>query len=262
VTRRRREALYPLGVVVALLVAWQLWVSVGGVKEYVWPPLPDVLSELFSSSELLTGAGHTLVLIAAGFGLATLLGLLLAALTITIRAFEVGMLPLVISSQFVPLVAFAPLFVVWWGFGIVPKLAIVTLFGYFPVLITALTGLRSVETEKLYLVATMGAGRIRTFWRVQLPSALPSLFAGLRIAITSCVIGAVIAEFIVGSDGLGYLILQAQGTGDAVVLVAGVIYLGVIGAVTFGLVALAERLGLPWETARRAATHPAHDEDE
>lgn len=254
---RRAEVLYPVCLVVAALAGWHLWVSQGDVPEYLWPSLPDVVRTLADSGTLRSAAADTSTLVVVGFLLAVAMGLAFAVLTVSLRWFEVAIFPLIVSTQFVPLIALAPLFIVWWGFGITPKVVIVTLFGYFAVLITTLTGLRSIEDEKIYLVRTMGANRLEEIWKIRLPQALPNVFAGLKITVTSCVIGAVVAEFTLGSSGLGFVILRAQGIGDSVTLVAGIIYLAVIGALAFATVGLAERLLLPWHAAQRGRTMSA-----
>lgn len=255
--RRRLELLYPIGLVGGLVLAWHLWVTVGDAPPYLWPSLPDVVRLVVHSSELHQGAVDTIVLILAGFAIAVAVGLAIASLTATVRAFELGIFPILVATQFVPLIALTPLFIVWWGFEMTPKLVVITLFGYFPIVVTALTGLRSLEPEKVYLARSMGASPVDAFRRLRFPNALPAVFAGLRITWTSSVIGAVVSEFIVGSSGLGYVILRAQGVGDSATLVAGVVYLAVIGAVGFWLVTLAERLTVPWHASHRTTVASA-----
>ena len=254
---RSLDFLYPLLTLVAAIVAWQVWVTVRDVPEYQFPTPRQVADVLFNSRELLVSAQETLGLIAYGFLLAVGVGLVLALLTALVRPFEIGFFPIIVSLQFVPLIALTPLFVIWLGFDEAPKLVIIMLFGYFAVLITTLTGLRSVEVEKIYLARSMGAGGLQTLLKIRIPTALPHMFAGIKIAVTSCVIGAVIAEFFVGSSGLGYQILRAQGAGDSATLIAAVVYLAVIGALAFGLVAVVERLVLPWHAAQRAQARKA-----
>lgn len=244
--------MYPLLTVVAAIGAWQLWVTVRDVPQYQFPTPRQVFDVVFNSSELLTAAQETIMLIVLGFLFAVALGLALALLTALIRPFEVAFFPLIVSTQFVPLIALTPLFVIWLGFDAAPKLLIITLFGYFAVVVTTLAGLRSVEIEKIYLARSMGADAMQTLTRIRIPTALPSLFAGVKIAVTACVIGAVIAEFFVGSNGLGFIIMRSQGIGDSQTLIAAVVYLAVIGGVAFGLVSLLERIVLPWHVAQRA----------
>lgn len=255
--RRRLEILYPLGLVGAVIVAWHLWVTVGDAPPYLWPSLGDVGRLVIHSSEIHQGALDTVMLILAGFAIAVTVGLVIAALTATVKLFELGIFPILVATQFVPLIALTPLFIVWWGFENTPKLVVITLFGYFPIVVTTLTGLRSLEAEKIYLARSMGASTVDLFRMLRLPNALPALFAGLRITWTSAVIGAVVGEFIVGSSGLGYVILKAQGIGDSATLIAGVVVLAVIGAVGFWLVTVIERLLLPWHASHRTTVASA-----
>jgi NitT/TauT family transport system permease protein len=254
---RNLELVYPILLLVAAVGGWQLWVSVADVPEYQFPRPTEVWDVLIHSPDLPSAAAETILLIVFGFLLAVGLGLLLAMLTAGLRPFEIGFFPIIVSTQFVPLIALTPLFVIWLGFGSWPKLVVIMLFGYFSVLITALTGLRSVEQEKLYLARSMGAGRVQALTRIRLPGALPHVFGGIKIAVTSCVIGAVIAEFFIGSDGLGFQILRAQGNGDSKTLIAAVVYLAGIGAVAFLIVSVLERLALPWYVAQRTRQRPA-----
>lgn len=251
---RTLELLYPLAVVIAGLVSWQLWVSLGDVPQYLFPSISQVADKLVHSGELRHASWDTISLVLYGFALAVGLGVTLAGLTVSLRPFEIGVYPILISTQFVPLIALAPLFIVWFGFGKTPQLLIICLFGYFSIFISTLTGLRAIQVERLYLARAMGAGRLNTFLKIRLPGALPQVFAGLKIGITSAVIGAVVAEFTVGSQGVGEVILRAVGFGDSVTLIAGVVYLGVIGALGFAAVSLLERIAIPWHSARRAGT--------
>jgi NitT/TauT family transport system permease protein len=259
--RRRRRALtepiYPAALLATALVAWWLWVNVYDAPTYLWPSLSDVGRLLLDSSEMRSASLATIELILVGFLVAFVVAIAIAGVTASVRLFELGIFPLLVASQFVPLIALAPLFVVWWGFGETPKLVVVILFGYFPLVVTALTGLRSLEVEKTYLARSMGASGLRTFLQLRLPQSLPSVFAGLKITWTSCVIGAVVGEFIVGSSGLGYLILRAQGIGDSATVVAGVVYLSAIGAIGYILISVAERALLPWHASRRSTAAAA-----
>ena len=246
------EVIAPFCVIVALLVGWQLWVSVGHVPEYLWPTIPEVWDKLIHSGELLSSAWATLKLILTGLFFAILLGIALAGLVISVKPVEIGFYPIVVSTQFVPLIALAPLFVIWFGFGDTPQILIIMLFSYFPIFVSTLAGLRMIETEKMFLARATGAGRLRTFVSIRFPQALPQVFAGLKIGCTSAVIGAVVAEFTIGSRGIGAIILRATGFGDSTTLVAGVIYLGLLGAVLYSGVSVAERLAIPWSAAQRA----------
>jgi NitT/TauT family transport system permease protein len=251
------EFLYPLGTVIALLVGWYLWVSVGHVPEYLFPSISEVWHKLLSSHELLQSAWDTIQIILRGYLFAVVLGIGLAALVVSVRPFEIGVYPIIISTQFVPLVALAPLFVIWFGFGDTSQMAIITLFSYFPIFMSTLAGLRMLQLEKTYLARAAGAGSARTFFSIRLPNALPQTFVGLKIGITSAVIGAVVAEFTIGSRGLGSIIIRSTGYGDSTTLVAGVLYLGLIGGLLFGGVGLVERFVIPWYFAMRKSAQRA-----
>lgn len=251
------EFLYPLGVVVALLIGWQLWVSVGHVPEYLWPSIPEVWHKILGSHALLQSAWETIQIILRGYLFAVVLGIGLAALVVSLRPLEIGVYPIIISTQFVPLIALAPMFVVWFGFGDTPQVVIIMLFSYFPIFMSTLAGLRTLQVEKTYLARTMGASNTRMFLSLRLPNALPQVFVGLKIGITSAVIGAVVAQFTIGSRGLGSIIVRATGFGDSTTVVAGVLYLGLIGAVLFGSVGLVERIVIPWYFLQRKSAQSA-----
>src|SRR5262249_32168356 len=141
---------------------------------------------------LLKHSGVTALEIALGFGLSVAIGVPLALLLFAIPAMDRALSPLLISSQAVPKVAVAPLFLVWFGFGLLPKVLIAFLVAFFPVVINTAMGLAAVEIEKIHLARSMGLGRLATFWKIRLPSALPSIFAGFKISITLAVVGAVV----------------------------------------------------------------------
>ena len=140
----------------------------------------------------------------------------------------------------------------WFGFGLLPKVLIAFLIAFFPVVISTAVGLASIEQEKIHLARSMGLGATATFFKIRLPNALPSIFAGLKISITLAVVGAVVGEFVGGDAGLGYLLMVANGSMDTPLLFAGLIALTILGVVLYALVELAEYLAIP----RRAATRP------
>jgi NitT/TauT family transport system permease protein len=151
----------------------------------------------------------------------------------------------------VPKIAIAPLFVVWLGFGFTPKVLVAVLIAFFPVVISTVTGLKSVDSEMLELAATMGGGPLKTFVKIRFPASLPHLFAGLKVAVTLAVTGAVVGEFVGANEGLGFVILQANGNLDTPMLFAGLIVMSVIGVVLFMLLEFGDRIVLPWHVSRR-----------
>jgi NitT/TauT family transport system permease protein len=251
--RRGLRALAPILTFAVILVIWEIVVRVGDVPVYQVPPISDVLQAMVSEASLLMPAAWVTVQeILLGFAASIVIGVPLALLIVTFKPLERTIYPLLVASQVVPKVAIAPLFIVWFGFGIFPKVLLVFLIAFFPVVIDSAVGLKSLETEKLYLARSMGANAFQTFTRLRLPNALPSIFAGVKLSATLAVIGAVVAEFVGADAGLGFVIQQANGNLDTVLLFAGIGYLTLIGVLMFAAVDLLERVMLPWHVSQRS----------
>jgi NitT/TauT family transport system permease protein len=154
--------------------------------------------------------------------------------------------PILVATQAVPKVAVAPLFLVWFGFGETPKFAMAALIAVFPIIIDTAVGLRAIDPDMIRLAKSMRAGSLKTFWKVRLPIALPNIFAGLKMAMTFAVIGAVVGEFVAGTSGLGYLIQSATGNMQTTVAFASIVLLSLIGIALFYIVEAFERIFLPW----------------
>ena len=165
------------------------------------------------------------------------------------------MYPLLVGSQAVPIAVIAPLLVVWWGFGITPKLVIIALVSFFPVVVTTLDALAAVDPDHLKLLRTLDASRWQLFRYLEAPAALPGLLSGAKIAVAVAVIGAVLAEQAGSSDGLGHLLLQAIPQLETPRAYAAVVLLSALALLLFGALTLAERLAVPWapRTKRRNA---------
>ncbi|WP_235432120.1 ABC transporter permease [Nocardiopsis sp. RV163] len=186
-----------------------------------------------------------------GFVIASLVGLVVAVLMVYSPTVERTFYPLVLFAQVIPKIAIAPLFVVWLGFGASPKIFVAVLMAFFPVVISGISGLRSVDPELLELTSTMGASRIKTFWKVRFPAALPELLSGLKVAATLAVTGAVVGEFVGANSGLGYVILQANGNIDTAMLFAALFIMSALGVLLFAVIQVAEMLLIPWHASRR-----------
>lgn len=186
-----------------------------------------------------------------GFALAVLIGVLAAVLMVYSATVERTLYPILLFAQVIPKIAIAPLFVVWLGFGMAPKIVVAVLIAFFPVVISMVTGLKAVDPEMLELSATMGASPLAAFTKIRLPASLPHLFSGLKVAVTLAVTGAVVGEFVGANEGLGYVILQANGNLDTPMLFAGLLVMSAIGVVLFVVVEVAEKLLLPWHASRR-----------
>jgi NitT/TauT family transport system permease protein len=243
---RIRNLLYPLGVVLAVLVVWEGATRALGVPAFLLPPPSAIAVSFVANASLLLFHGWiTTAEILLGFALSIVVGIPLALAIFLWPAFSRSILPLLVSSQAMPKVAVAPLFLVWFGFGLLPKVLIAFLIAFFPVVINTAVGLASIEPEKIYLARSMGFGAAATFFKIRLPNALPAIFGGLKISITLAVVGAVVGEFVGGDAGLGYLLMVANGSMDTQLLFAGIVALTVLGVVLFVLIELAEHLAIP-----------------
>jgi NitT/TauT family transport system permease protein len=189
-----------------------------------------------------------------GFVLASLLGLGTAILIVYSSTMEKTLYPIVLFAQVIPKIAIAPLLVVWFGTGLGPKIILAVLIAFFPVVVSGVAGLRSTDPELLDLSATMGASKWQTFRKIRFPNSLPHLMAGLKVAVTLAVVGAVVGEFVGASEGLGYVLLLANGNLDAPLLFADLILMSLIGILLFVLIEMAEALLIPWHASRRSGT--------
>lgn len=249
----RAEHVQPVIAVLGALVVWQIFVMALRIQSYILPPPTEVAREMVVQWQyLLRHAGVTTYEVVLGFVLSVAVGLPCAVAIVYSRLLENTAYPLLVSSQAIPKIAIAPLFVVWFGFGLEPKILVAVLVSFFPIVIDTALGLRSVEPEMLHLARSMGTSSLQTFLKISFPSALPSVFSGLKIAITLAVVGAVVGEFIGSDQGLGYVLLIANGNLDTKLLFAATVVLSIIGIVMFLLVHLAEKWALPWHVSQRA----------
>jgi NitT/TauT family transport system permease protein len=235
----------PAILVLVVLLLWEAGTRAFGVAQFLLPPPSLILLSLITHAKLLlANTWITAAEIAAGFMLSIVIGVPLSLAIFLWPPFSRSVFPLLVSSQAMPKVAIAPLLLVWFGFGIVPKVLIAFLIAFFPVVINTVVGLASIEREKIYLARSMGLSAGATFVKIRLPSALPSIFAGLKISITLAVVGAVVGEFVGGDSGLGYVLMVANGSMDTALLFADLLVLTLLGVILFMLVELAERLSI------------------
>jgi NitT/TauT family transport system permease protein len=218
-------------------------------------PRPSQVWEKFTTdgTYLIQNGAVTLYETVIGFILASLLGIGTAILIVYSPTAEKTLYPIVLFAQVIPKVAIAPLLIAWFGAGAQsPKIILAVLIAFFPVVISGVAGLRSIDPELLDLSATMGAGRWQTFRKIRFPNALPHLMAGEKVAVTLAVVGAVVGEFVGASEGLGYVLLVANGQLDSAMLFASLILMSIIGIVLFILIEVAEAFLVPWHASRRA----------
>jgi putative hydroxymethylpyrimidine transport system permease protein len=235
-------------VLVLLIGAWEAYVDLGGVNPIILPAPHAVAKALYTDRSLLWSnflitAEEVLlgILVAAvaAFGCAV-------ALHFSRRTLRPAVYPLLIASQTIPIPILAPLFVLWLGFGILPKLLIIALVSFFSIVVTTLAGLAAVDPELIKLMRTFDASRPRIFRHVELPAALPGLFTGAKLAVVFAVIGAVFGESAGSTGGLGYLFQQAIPQLLTARAYAAVVILSAFAIVLFALLTVAERLTLPW----------------
>jgi len=242
-----RRWLAPALMVALALAVWEVWVRLAGTPRWFLPP-PSVIAGTIVTDRalLLHHARVTLTEVVLGFALALVTGVLVATLIDASRTLERAIYPLVVASQTVPIPALAPLLLIWFGYGLLPKVLVVALIAFFPVAVNTVDGLRATDRELLRLLRTLGAGRWTRFRLAKLPAALPFLFSGARVAIAVSVIGAVFGELVGASDGLGYLMTRAAADFLTARVFAAIVVLAAMGIGLFSLVAIAERLLLPW----------------
>jgi ABC-type nitrate/sulfonate/bicarbonate transport system permease component len=237
----------PLVVAVAFIGGWELYVVLSGINEILLPAPTRVASTLWSNrSTLATDAWVTIKEIVLGYLLAVVFGVGLAILVHSSRAIERALYPWLVVSQMVPIPAIAPIFVLWTGFDIRPKLMVITLVCFFPIVVNTIDGLRAVEPELLNLLRTLGASQLQRFRMARVPAALPFVFSGLKVSAAFSVLGAVFGEWVGANNGLGYEILVLNNQSATADMFGVIVLLSVIGIAMFMLVAAAERLVLPW----------------
>ncbi len=261
--RRRSLALTigaPLGFAVVVLTLWQLVASVSGIAESSLPKPTQVADALWTNRTLLVeNAWVTIQEIVLGFAVAIVLGIALAVLIHSSKLAERAVYPWLVISQMIPIVALAPIIVIWTGFDLRPKVIVIALVSFFPIAVNTIDGLKAADPNLLNLLRTLRAGRRQRFRIAEFPAALPFVFSGLKVAAAFAVVGAVFAEWVGSSEGLGHLILVLNNQTATAELFATIAVLAMIGIVLFAIVSLVERLMLPWyyEERRPSAERPA-----
>jgi ABC-type nitrate/sulfonate/bicarbonate transport system permease component len=229
------------------VLAWQGVASLPGVDNLLLAsPVETVKALGDDASLLLDNARVTLLEIFLGLGVSLVLGAGAAIVMHLVRPLRDATYPLLIASQAIPIVTIAPLLVLAFDYGIGPKVAMVALVCFFPITVSLIDGLRGTAPELLKLMRSLGASRLQTLWKVELPSALPQLFSGLRLAATVSVVGAVFGEWAGAENGLGRLVLLATQQVETPRAYAGILVLALIAIALFAAVSLAERALVPW----------------
>ncbi len=238
----------------AILVAWQIGAAATDMPQYILPT-PLAIASVMDQKAAFLARNFLVTVEEFGLGLSAsiVFGIALGAATAKSRLFAETIYPALIASQSVPKLALAPLFTVWFGFGLLPKVLIAFLIAFFPITVNTAAGLLSVDPDTLVMARSIGLSAVQRFVKVELPSALPALFAGFKVGTTFAVVGAVVGEFLGADAGLGRVTLTAGATLDTALLFAALTVLAILGLSSFAVIAIAERLIIPW--------HAAADED-
>ncbi len=244
----------PVVLVAILLAAWELYARTSGVSPFVLPAPSQVVGALLDPrSDAIRHTIPTVIETAVGFSVsivaATLVAVALDRFDLARRAVE----PLLVGSQTIPIIAIAPLIVVWFGFELVPKVLVVVLVTFFPITIALLDGFASTAAEAEELMRSLGASPGETFRKVRWPSGLPGFFTGLRISATYAVIAAVIGEYVGATEGIGIWMQLSQRLFRVDLVFAAILVTAILSIALYGLVVLVERATIPWWRASRAA---------
>jgi NitT/TauT family transport system permease protein len=248
----RADWFKPLIFLVLLVVIWDLAIRIFRIPPYQVPAPKDVIITLWQEwPQLLSQAWPTTVATIWGFLLSAAFGIPVAMLIAGSRTVESYVYPLLVFSQSIPKIAIAPLLVVWFGFGMMPKVLSAFLLGFFPVVVSAVQGFKSVEPDMLDLARAMEASGLQVFRMVRFPYALPSIFAGLKVSITLAVVGAVVGEFVGSNSGIGFVLQRSIGTFEMPTMFAALIILALIGVILFWILDVIERFAIPWHASQR-----------
>lgn len=242
----------PIIIVAVLLIVWEIAVAVSGLRPQVLPTPSRVVRE--GTEQLPTIAKHawaTLQVTLIGFAFSLVVAWVLAVAIDFWTWLRRGLLPLLVASQTIPIIAIAPLMIIWFGFGLMPKVLVVGLVTFFPIVVGLIEGFSKADREASNLLRSMGAGRVKEFWYVRLPSALPSFFTALRISITYAVVGAIFAEYVGAQEGLGIYMAMQKNTFRTDLVLATVAVTAILSITLYLLTFLVERIVIPWSFKER-----------
>jgi ABC-type nitrate/sulfonate/bicarbonate transport system permease component len=254
-TTRLRNALPLIVTVAVVILIWEFFGRITGEPDYVLPPLHKILVTAVDRSldKLLPATWITLREILAGFALGAFVGFSLGVAIFHIQTLRQALMPLIIATQAVPVLAIAPILVIWFGFGMEPKIIVAALIVFFPVTINTIAGLGTVERDLINLMNSLDATPRQIFFKVRFPAALPSIFTGLKNAAVISVIGAIVGEWVGSDAGLGPVMIAANSAFKTDLVFAAILYLATIGVALFLAVSLAERRLIAWHFLMRGA---------
>jgi NitT/TauT family transport system permease protein len=240
----RRGTIASVVLLLVFLAAWQWGPGLLGIPPFIVPPLSTVANEavrMWHVNALMYHTGITTTEVIAGFLLGSLLGAFFGYVLGMSPTAEVALSPYILALQIAPKVAFAPLFILWMGFTVYPKILVAILIVFFPVMVNVLTAVRTVDPDLINLARAFKATRAQIFWKIEFPASMPPLFAGLRIGSTLAVVGVVVGELVGGNMGLGYLLAFGEGQANTPMVFVTILMLTLVGGVAYLAVILIEQ---------------------
>jgi NitT/TauT family transport system permease protein len=242
--------------ILGFLFIWQFAVMILGIKEFILPTPITTFSHLFipelaAQYDWLTHIETTLVEVLVGFSVTAVVGVFVAVVMTWSRFLRQIIMPIITLFNSLPKIALAPLFLLWFGYGIIPNVMIAFLISFFPIVINTSAGLNAVESDLLDLVHYLHASKWQVFVKIRLPNSLPYIFSGFKISATLCVVGVIVGEFIASTQGLGFLLKSAQGLMDTPPMFASLILISILGLSFFGFITLLERWVMPWQQSKQ-----------
>ena len=246
-TSAAEDVAAPLLLMFLILAAWEALVRLFEVPTFVLPTPTQIVAAIFLDRAIIfSQLKVTLFEILSGYLLAAVVGFCLSLAILYSNAFRRGVLPLIVASQTIPVIAIAPILVIWFGYNAAPRIIITALVAFFPLTVAIVTGLHSLEPQLINFFRSLNASEYQIFLKLRLPAALPNIFAGLKVASTLAVIGATISEWVGASEGLGYLMAQDSAQLNTTRVFSSLVVLGVLGMTFFATVGLVEKLMMPW----------------
>ena len=252
-TLARRGTVLSVALLVVFLAAWQWGPGLLGIPPFIIPPLSMVYHEflrMLAVSALMTHTGITAAEVIVGFVLGSLLGAFFGYVLGMSPTAEFALSPYILALQIAPKVAFAPLFILWMGFTVYPKILVAILIVFFPVMVNVLTAIRGIDPDLINLARSFTASRAQIFWKIEFPSSMPALFASLRIGATLAVVGVVVGELVGGNFGLGYLLTFGEGQANTPMVFVCILMLTLIGGIAYLAVIWLEQRVLHYVPAR------------
>lgn len=249
----------PVFVIVGFLFVWEIVARVLKVPSFILPLPSAILVELYKNFGWYgIHAYYTLGACLLGFLFALIIGIAMSIAIVYSRVLETTLYTLLVSMNSIPKIALAPLFIIWMGTNVTSKVAISTLIALFSIVIDAVLGLRSVDSDTLSMARSMRASPLKVLWYIRFPAAMPYIFAGMKVGISLALVGAIAGEFVASQVGLGYVIMVAQGSFQITRVFAAIVLLGILGTVLFYAIVIAERFVIPWHISHRTTAGAGH----